>query len=75
MGLHHFYWQGKERTASVDRRRKEVTILRFIDSEIIEIIGTHIIEWRELEKLRTHHAAIPDLITAAKDVIGEVGQR
>jgi len=75
MGLHHFYWQGKERTVSVDRRRKEVIKLRFIDPEIIEMISEHRIEWQELEKLGARHPAMRDLIVGVSELIKDVNQR
>ncbi len=72
MSLHHFQWQGKERTVSVDRRRKAVTILRFIDEEIIAFLGSTTLQLIPQRGDATEGAKEQEIIRAVEEVTGRL---
>lgn len=71
MSLHHFYWRGKERTVSVDKRRKDIVLLRFIDEEIIELTGNNILQVSRQQPVPDEASpAAVEIITAVKEAGG-----
>lgn len=70
MRLHHFYWRGKERTVSIEKRKDTVT-LRFIDEEIIEAIGGHLLQLnRNQNDLKGEQPQIREIITVVREYSG-----
>lgn len=72
MSLYHFYWRGKERTVSIDKRRKDSVTLHFIDQEIVDLIGGHLLVLKRDGSLPDEPGHAREIVSAVKEKIGDL---